>query len=179
LIGIVEGALLQRAGSYACLLTHSTVADTSRRYQEETTMKIDPATIAAVITAFSEIPVRVAGMERAVTEVTASVEALRAASPPLLLRLPEAAAIFKMSVVTMRRWVKTGHVPVVKVANTVRVDLTRVHGVDATDVARMAREVRGLGQLPPPCGRRRRPACGPRRLVNHIWAAACATNKGR
>ena len=108
-------------------------------------MKMDPASIAAVVTAFTKMPVRVAAMERAVTEVTASVEALRAASPPLLLRLPEAAAIFKMSVVTMRRWVKTGHVPVVKVANTVRVDLTRVRGVDAADVARTAREIRGLG----------------------------------
>ncbi|HJX54436.1 MAG TPA: helix-turn-helix domain-containing protein [Polyangia bacterium] len=108
-------------------------------------MKIDPATIAAMLTAFSEIPVRVAAMERTLTELAASVEALRAASPPLLLRVPEAAAIFKVSVPTMRRWVKTGHVPVVKVANTVRVDLSRLHGVDAADVARMAREIRGLG----------------------------------
>jgi len=105
-------------------------------------MKIDPSTIAAMLTAFTEIPVRVAAMERAVTDLAAKIEALRAASPQLLLRLPEAAAIFKVSVVTMRRWVKTGHVPAVKVANTVRVDMTRVHGVDAADVARMAREAR-------------------------------------
>jgi excisionase family DNA binding protein len=108
-------------------------------------MKIDPATIAAVITAFAEIPVRVAGMERAVTELTAKVEALRAASPPLLVPIQEAATIFKVSVPTMRRWVKTGQVPVVRVANTVRVDLSRLHGVDAPDIARMAREARGLG----------------------------------
>jgi hypothetical protein len=66
-------------------------------------MKIAPATVGAVITAFAEMPVRVAGMERAVTELTAEVEALRAASPSLLLRVPEAAAIFKVSVVTMSR----------------------------------------------------------------------------
>jgi hypothetical protein len=35
----------------------------------ETTMKIDPATIAAMLTAFSEIPVRVAAMERTLTEL--------------------------------------------------------------------------------------------------------------
>ena len=102
-------------------------------------MKIDPATIAAVITAFTEIPVRVAAMERAVTELTAKIEALRTASPPLLVRVPEAAAIFKVSMPTMRSWVKTGHVLAVKVASTVRVDLSQVHGVDAKDVARMAR----------------------------------------
>ena len=58
------------------------------------------------------------------TELPAKVEALRANSPPLLLRAPEA-AIFKVSV-----------------ANTIRVDLSRLHGVDAADIARMAREAR-------------------------------------
>jgi len=76
------------------------------------------------------------------TELTAKVEALRAASPPLLLRVSEAAAIFKVSVATMRRWVKRGQVPVVKVENTLRVDLSRVRGVEADDIARMAREAR-------------------------------------
>ena len=72
-----------------------------------------------------------AAMEQALTELTAKVEALRAASPPLLAPVTEAATIFKVSVPTMSRWVRIGHVPVVKVANTVRVDLSRVRGVDA------------------------------------------------
>jgi excisionase family DNA binding protein len=80
-----------------------------------------------------------AAMEQALTELTAKVEALRAASPPLLVPVTEAATIFKVSVPTMRRWVKTGRVPVVKVANTMRVDLSRVRGVDAEDIGRMAR----------------------------------------
>ena len=80
------------------------------------------------------------------TELTAKVEALRAASPPLLVTVQEAAAICKVSVPTMRRWVKGGQVPVVKVASTVRVDLSRVRGVDAKDIARMAREARGQRQ---------------------------------
>ncbi len=42
-------------------------------------MKMDPASIAAIITAFSEMPTRMASMERAFTELTAKVEALRAA----------------------------------------------------------------------------------------------------
>ena len=36
-------------------------------------MKIDPTSIAAVISAFSEIPARVAAMERALTELTAKL----------------------------------------------------------------------------------------------------------
>ena len=111
-------------------------------YSNEAKMKMDPASIAAVLTAFSELPGRMATMERALTELTAKVEALRAASPPLLVPVTEAATICKVSVPTMRRWVKGGRVPVVKVANTVRVDLSRIRGIDAEDIARMAREAR-------------------------------------
>lgn len=103
---------------------------------------MDPASIAEVLTALSEIPLRMAGIERALTELTAKVEALRAASPPLLVPATQAAAIFKVSVPTMRRWVKTRQVPVVKVANSVRIDLSRVRGVDAVDIARLAMEAR-------------------------------------
>jgi len=105
-------------------------------------MKVDPTGIAALLAALTDIPVRMAAMERALTELTAKVEALRAAAPPLLVPISEAAAICRVSVPTMRRWVKSGQVQVVKVANTVRVDLSRVRGVDAEDIARMAREAR-------------------------------------
>jgi excisionase family DNA binding protein len=101
-------------------------------------MKMDPESIAAIIAAFSEMPVRMASMERALTELTAKVEALRAASPPLLVHVTEAASIFKVSVPTMRRWVKRGQVPVVKVANTVCVDLSQVQGISAENIDRMA-----------------------------------------
>lgn len=108
----------------------------------EAEMKIDPTAIAALLTAFSEMPVHMAAMERALNELTYKVDALRAALPPLLVPVTQAAAIFKVSVPTMRRWVKRGQLPVMKVANTLRVDLSRVRGVDAEDIARMAREAR-------------------------------------
>ena len=56
----------------------------------------------------------------------------------------QVAAIFKVSVATMRRWVKTGHVPSMRRGRLVRVDMTRIRGVDADDIARMAREAREL-----------------------------------
>jgi hypothetical protein len=83
-------------------------------------MKIDPDSVAAILTTISEMPVRMLAMEQAVTELTSKIEALREASPPLL--------------------VKRRQVPAVKVPNTMRVDLSRVRGVDAEDIARMARE---------------------------------------
>lgn len=45
-------------------------------YSIEAKMKMDSTSIAAVITAFSELPVRMIAMERALTELTAKVEAL-------------------------------------------------------------------------------------------------------
>jgi len=75
-------------------------------------MKIDPASIATLLAALTEIPVRMAAMERALTELATKVEALRAAAPPLLVPISEAAAICRVSVVTMRRWVRTGQVSV-------------------------------------------------------------------
>lgn len=58
-------------------------------YRKEVKMKIDPASVAAVITAFAAMPVRMAAIERALTELTAKVEALLAASPPLLVPVTE------------------------------------------------------------------------------------------
>jgi len=108
-------------------------------------MKMDPDSIAGVITAFSEIPARVAAMERALAELTAKIEALLAASPPLLVTVQEAATIWRVSSQTMRRWVATGHVPSIRRGRLVRVDMTKVRGIDAEDIARLAREARGLG----------------------------------
>jgi excisionase family DNA binding protein len=82
-------------------------------------------------------------MERALTELAAKVEALRAASPPLLVTVQEAATMCRVSSQTMRRWVATGQVPSMRRGRLVRVDMTRVRGVDAEDIALMAREVRG------------------------------------
>jgi hypothetical protein len=44
----------------------------------------------------------------------------------------------------MRRWVKKRKVPTVTVENTVRVDMSRLHGVDAEEIARKAEEARRL-----------------------------------
>jgi excisionase family DNA binding protein len=61
---------------------------------------------------------------------------IRTVLPPLLVPVPEAAAAFKVSVPTMRRWVKAGAVPTVKVGATTRVDLSRLHGTDDLSIAR-------------------------------------------
>jgi hypothetical protein len=42
----------------------------------------------------------------------------------------------------MRRWVKRGEVPTVKIGNTVRVDMSRLHGTDREDIAEKVAKLR-------------------------------------
>lgn len=102
----------------------------------------DPHALAALFSALAEVPARLSALERVEAENAAKLEGVRAALPPALATIPEAAARFKVSVPTMRRWVKRGDVPTVRIGNTVRVDLSRLHGADARDVARLAAEAR-------------------------------------
>jgi excisionase family DNA binding protein len=99
----------------------------------------DATGLAALFAALGEIPARLAALERASEAARADLAAIRATLPPVLFSVPDAARAFKVSLPTMRRWVKAGRVPTVKVGATVRVDMARLHGVDEVTVARLAR----------------------------------------
>jgi hypothetical protein len=117
-------------------------------------MKADFSDMAALFGALVEIPARLAALERAEAESAAKLEGVRDALPPALATIPEAATAFKVSVPTMRRWVKRGEVPTLKIKNTVRVDLSRLRGVDATEIARRATAARkptALRSVTSPC----------------------------
>ncbi|HEX3696644.1 MAG TPA: helix-turn-helix domain-containing protein [Polyangia bacterium] len=108
-------------------------------------MSIDADALASLFAALAAIPPRLAALERENAETRATMDAIRAALPPALLTVPAAAQAFKVSVPTMRRWVKAGEVPTVKVGNTIRVDLSRLHGTDDFTIARLARASRTDG----------------------------------
>jgi hypothetical protein len=105
---------------------------------------MDTTNLAAIFAALAEIPARMAAMERVVNDLRADVEGIKAALPPAHKSISEAAKIFGVSIPTMRRWVKKRKVPTVTVENTVRVDMSRLHGVDADEIARKAEEARRL-----------------------------------
>jgi excisionase family DNA binding protein len=109
-------------------------------------VSIDTGALATLLAALAEIPSRLAALERASDATRADLAAIRAALPPALLTLPEAAQAFKVSVQTMRRWVKAGAVPTVKVGKTVRVDVSRLHGTDDLAVARLTRAAHTAGR---------------------------------
>jgi len=94
--------------------------------------------LALLFAALGAIPERMAALERETAAMRTDVGAIRDALPPRLVSPADAARCFAVSLPTMRRWIKTGKVPVVKVGATTRVDLTRLHGVDEVTVRRLA-----------------------------------------
>ncbi|HVT07873.1 MAG TPA: helix-turn-helix domain-containing protein [Polyangia bacterium] len=92
--------------------------------------------IAAALAALTEIPGRLAALELEQTKTRSEVQELRSALPPLLVSIPDAAREFKVSVQTMRRWVKAGALPTVRVGSTIRIDLRRLRGTDDLSIAR-------------------------------------------
>jgi excisionase family DNA binding protein len=103
----------------------------------------DPQSLATLFCALLEIPRRMAALELNAGKISEKVDRLLAALPPALIPIPEAAAAFKVSIPTMRRWAKRGEVPTVKIGNTIRVDMSRLHGKDAAEVSAWAAEARG------------------------------------
>jgi excisionase family DNA binding protein len=77
-----------------------------------------------------------------VRRLAASVEAMKASLPALLATIPEAAEALGVSVSTVRRGIKDGSIPYRRIGRSVRVDLSACKGLDADDVARLARAAR-------------------------------------
>ena len=101
-------------------------------------MSLDAAALANLLSALADLPERIAALERGQEQLRAEMARVLAAIPPTLATTPEAAKVAKVSVPTMRRWIKAGWVPTVKVGNTVRVNLAGLAGVDAEAVAKLA-----------------------------------------
>ena len=104
--------------------------------------------LAAIFGALADIPARLAALERAEAENGAKLDALQAALPPKHLTITEAARTYGVSIPTMRRWVRRGVVPSLKVGKVIRVDVVKVRGLDAAEIARLAEEASASSTLP-------------------------------
>src|SRR5688500_9266043 len=80
----------------------------------------------AVCEAVQSLPGRLASLESEVGALTAEVTAMRTQLASRLVSVVEAATAIGVSVPTVRRWVKSGSVPVVRIGHTVRVDLSKL-----------------------------------------------------
>ena len=83
-----------------------------------------------------ELPAEVAGLRDEVRQLRALAER---SVPVALVPVPEAAKLLGISCATVRRRIKAGDLPVVRIGRSVRVDLAKVRTRD-DEVARLALE---------------------------------------
>jgi hypothetical protein len=99
--------------------------------------------LGAAIAALLEAPRILADLRREVADLTQAVKAMEARLPPFLVDMNTAAKALRCSRSSVRRRVKTRERPVVKIGSLLRIDLTKVKGVDRDETSRLAREARG------------------------------------
>jgi excisionase family DNA binding protein len=89
-----------------------------------------------------ELPARISALEAQVTTLTESIEKLRRASPSTFVPMSEAASRLGVSLSTLRRRIRAGDVPVVRIGRSVRVDLGALRPADQAEVARLTEAAR-------------------------------------
>ncbi len=98
--------------------------------------------IAGALAALLEVPARLASLEAEVRSLREEVAALRRSSPPTAVTLPEAAQRLGVSVSTLRRRIRAGDLPVVRVGRAVRIDVAVLRHGDDAEVVRLAEAAR-------------------------------------
>ena len=78
------------------------------------------------------------GLQDQVVALTDAIRALEQRVPSRVVSVEEAARHLSVSVQTIRRWCKSGALPYVRRGRELRIDLTRVRAIGATDVRRLA-----------------------------------------
>jgi len=90
------------------------------------------------IGALIALPAQVGAVIRELRQLQQEVRELRQALPAMLVPMEEAARQLHVDYSTMRRWVRKGSVPSVKVGNTVRVDLRGLRPQSGAEILSLA-----------------------------------------
>lgn len=98
--------------------------------------------LAERLAALLELPSRMAEVEARLAEVRAAVEAVQTKLPPALATSAQAAQALGVSVATVRRRVRDGQLPTVRVGRALRIDLSALRAREEADVARLASHAR-------------------------------------
>jgi excisionase family DNA binding protein len=80
----------------------------------------------------AQLPDKLAEITRQLAELQVAVAKVQAQLPAEMLTIAQTAKRFNVSEQTVRRWVKKGEIPYVKIEGSVRIDVGRMRGFDVT-----------------------------------------------
>lgn len=95
--------------------------------------------MAQVFQELAELPSMVAKLQAGSEALTGRIERMLATMPRRLVKIPEAAQHYQVSISTMRRLVREGLIRTVPVGRTVRIDISGSPQLDDLIVERLAR----------------------------------------
>jgi excisionase family DNA binding protein len=115
-------------------------SESGRAELEASPTRVEEA--AAMLAAITDLPRAMASLERRVVELAALVHNMDTRLPSKMLRVREAAEALGCSVPTVRRKIRAGELPSLRVGRSVRVDLSKLGALDASQVATLVERAR-------------------------------------
>ena len=94
------------------------------------------------LAALLELPQCVQELNARIRELQQAVEQILTQLPPALAPVPEAARLMNVSESTVRRQIRAGTLPAIRVGNSVRVDVGALRTRTDDEVARLSRSAR-------------------------------------
>jgi excisionase family DNA binding protein len=99
--------------------------------------------LAWAIASLTELPESVADLRREVAYLLAAMARVENRLPSPLANVQQAAAALRCSVPTIRRKVKAGEIPSMRIGRSVRIDLSKLRALTGAEVRDLARRARG------------------------------------
>jgi excisionase family DNA binding protein len=100
--------------------------------------------LAGTIASLTDLPESVADLRREVMYLLTAMARGENRLPSPLANVQQAAAVLGCSVPTIRRKVKAGEIPSMRIGRSVRIDLTKLRALSGAEVSDLAR--RALGE---------------------------------
>ena len=102
-----------------------------------------PESLAGALAALTELPETVADLRRDVARLLAAMARVENRLPSPLANVQQAATALGCSVPTIRRKVKAGEIPSMRIGRAVRIDLSKLRALTGAEVRDLSRLARG------------------------------------
>ena len=105
--------------------------------------------LAVALAAVTDLPRVVASLERKLVLLTAEVEKMGSRLPSPVVPVQQAAEVLGCSVLSIRRRIRSGEIPVVRVGRAVRVDLSKIRARNGEKIAEITAQIRAARRMGP------------------------------